>query len=608
MLPRPSLRAALLFVAVLLATVSPLAATSYNVREFGATGDSVTKDTRAFQQALDTCAISGGGDVIVPAGKYLIGSVQLGYRTFLRLEKDSIIAGSPDLEDYPLIDVRWEGRWQPGHRALIYSANVDHTGITGPGRIEGNPAVAASQNPRGAVVLEPINCTDVTWEGFTITQGGNWATHPTYCTDVVIKNVTIRGNRDGIDVDSCKNVRIEGCDIETGDDSISLKSGRGRDGARIGRPTEDVLITNCTLRCTRFAAIGIGSETSGGVRRVRIEHSRLTGHTHAIYIKSRIGRAGVTEEIMGDDLDILGGGFLRLNLTTAGNTNTTDDPVEGPLGYPTAKNLHFSNIRLAGTTALVEAAQIAREKPVEGLSLTAISGTTAKGIALANITGAELRDINVTGFTGPLLATENVTGAGLEGAVPYKERITLWNGRTLAGWTLYLNDAAVVPASAWSATDGILRLSSKASGYIKTEKSFSNYRLHVEWRWPADTAVNSNSGVMVHLNGPDAIWPLCFECQLKNGNAGQVVGMGLDIPAAPLLNNRKRSPRLAEPSEKAPGEWNTYEIICRADTIEAFVNGVRQNYVEKLPVTSGAIALQLEGFPVEFRNVWLESL
>src|SRR6185312_511274 len=179
---------------------------------------------------------------------------------------------SGDAADYPMMDIRWEGRWQPGRRALIYAANVDHIGIIGPGRIEGNGAVAAPQNPRGVVVLEPISCTDVRWEGFSVTQGGMWATHPTYCNDVVIKNVSIRGNRDGIDVDSCKNVRIEGCDVDTGDDSISLKSGRGMDGARIGRPTENVVITGCTLVGRNFACIGIGSETSAGVKNVRVEH------------------------------------------------------------------------------------------------------------------------------------------------------------------------------------------------------------------------------------------------------------------------------------------------------------------------------------------------
>ncbi len=391
---------------------------SFNVRDFGATGDGVTKDTRAFQQALDTCAVAGGGEVVVPAGTYLIGSVQQGNRTTIRLEKDAVITGSPDAADYPMMDVRWEGRWQPGRRALIYAGNVDHIGITGPGRIAGNPAVAAPQNPRGAVVLEPINCTDVRWEGFTVTQGGNWATHPTFCADVVIKNLTIRGNRDGIDLDSCRRVRIEGCDIETGDDAISLKSGRGMDGARIGRPTEDVVIASCNLRCTRFAAIGIGSETSGGVRRVRIEHCKLTGKTHAIYLKTRIGRAGVTEDITGADLEILGGGFLRINLTVGGNTNTADDPVPGLAGYPEARNLSFSNIRLTNATVLVEAAQVAPEKPVDGLVLTNLTGTVAKGITLAHMKRVTLFGLAVSGCTGPLLATDDVSGTGLDGAVP----------------------------------------------------------------------------------------------------------------------------------------------------------------------------------------------
>jgi polygalacturonase len=405
----------------LVVTTASLAASTatYNVKDFGATGDGTTKDTAAFQKALDTCAVSGGGTVIVPAGKFLIGSVQLGYQTVLQLDKDSVIVGSPDLADYPMLDVRWEGRWQPGHRALIYAANVDHIGIVGPGRIEGNPAVAASQNPRGAVVLEPISCNDVRWEDFSITQGGNWATHPTYCTDIVIKNITIRGNRDGIDVDSCKNVRIDSCDIDTGDDSISLKSGRGLNGARLAKPTEDLVITNCKLNCRRFASIGIGSETSGGIRNIRIEHCKLSSKTFGVYVKTRIGRAGVIEGITADDLDIISGGFLRINLISSGNVNTVDDPVEGLLGYPFAKNFKFSNIRLQDATVAVEATQIAPEKPLQGFTLDNLSGTANKGISLQHIQNAALSNINLTVATGPVLATADVTGTGLEGAVPY---------------------------------------------------------------------------------------------------------------------------------------------------------------------------------------------
>src|SRR5262245_17148224 len=106
-------------------------------------------------------------------------------------------------------------------------------------------------------------------------------------------------------------------------------------------------------------------------------------------------------------------------------------------------------------------------------------------------------------------------------AVVPKGRVRLWNGRDIAGWTVFLGDGGVAPASAWSAEGGVLRLDTKASGYVRTEQAFSNYHLHVEWRWPKDAAENSNSGVMVHVRGTDVVWPLSFEAQLKAGNAGQ---------------------------------------------------------------------------------------
>ncbi len=193
-------------------------------------------------------------------------------------------------------------------------------------------------------------------------------------------------------------------------------------------------------------------------------------------------------------------------------------------------------------------------------------------------------------------------------ASPVRERLALWNGRDLEGWRLFIGDGSIAAKSTWSAQDGVLRFDTKANGYLRTERSFSNYHLHVEWRWPGTAAANSNSGVLLHVQPADAIWPQCFEAQLRAGNAGQVVGMGFDIPGAPLLNNRKRAPRIAEPSERPFGEWNAYDIHVRADTIEVFVNGVKQNRVEQLPARAGSIALQMEGHPIEFRNVWLEPV
>jgi hypothetical protein len=186
--------------------------------------------------------------------------------------------------------------------------------------------------------------------------------------------------------------------------------------------------------------------------------------------------------------------------------------------------------------------------------------------------------------------------------------VVLFDGRDIAGWTLYTKDPVANPGSLWSAHGGVLSLVGTPNGYLRTVKKFSDYHLHVEWRWPFGAAAKSNSGVFVHVHGGDAIWPPGVECQLQAGNAGQLVGTGVDLPGAPVSNNKPRAPKLAAASEKPFGEWNVYEIYCRDDTIEVFVNGVRQNKVEKVSVKSGAIGLQMEGFPVDFRDLWLEKL
>ena len=395
---------------------------AYDVRAFGAVGDGKSKDTAAFQKALDTCAVNGGGDVQVPAGTYLIGSIQIGYATTIRLADGATLTGSPDITDYPMMDVRWEGRWEQGHRALIYAGNVNHIGIVGPGHIIGSQALAhRTAGARNPILIEPISCKDVRLEGFSTQNWSLWSTHPTYCSDVVIDHLNVKNGSDGLDIDSCDNVRIDSCDIDSGDDSISLKSGRGMDGARIGKPCENILITRCTLADSNFACIGIGSETSGGVRNVRIEHCKFVhSRTDAIYIKTRIGRAGVIENITGDDLDVLkgNGGFLQINLISSGNSSTVDDTVTGDAGYPVGRNFSFSNVRVDCGT-LADVTKISPLKPLQGLTLSNITGKCQRGISLVNVSGARLSGIHVTGFTGPLLATDNATGTGLEGAVKY---------------------------------------------------------------------------------------------------------------------------------------------------------------------------------------------
>lgn len=396
-----------------------------NVRDYGATGDGHTKDTTALQQAIDRCHVLGGGEVLLPAGNYITGALQLRSNTLLRLDKEAIITGTADFADYPVMQVRWEGKWIQGHTALIYAVDAANTGIVGPGKIMGNHALGGrptEQQPlRHSALIEPIGCTNLRFEDFTTDYHLMWSLHPTYCDDVVIKNLTIRstgGNGDGIDIDSCRRVRIDNCDIATGDDCISLKSGRGMEGYTLLRTTEDVQITNCTFADSIFACIGIGSETSGGIRNVRIEHCKFTSaQTFAVYIKSRPGRGAFIENITVNDIDVTNtkGGFLRFNLLGSGIQDPV--PVPGLEGIPTVKNFHFSNIRVQDVPLLVDGTAVHPDKPLDGFTLSNVTGTCSKGIALANIKNAKLSDIKVKGYTGPLLSINNVTGKGLDGAI-----------------------------------------------------------------------------------------------------------------------------------------------------------------------------------------------
>jgi polygalacturonase len=395
------------------------------VREFGAKGDGAAKDTAAIQQAIDRCWILGGGEVLVPGGDYLTGAIALRSNTILRLDKDAIIRGTPDLADYPVSQVRWEGKWIQGHLGLIYALEANHTGVVGPGKIIGNKAVGGRPTQRDPLrhpaITEPIGCIDVRFEDFTTDQQGvMWCLHATYCENVSYKNLAIRsvtGNGDGIDIDSCKHVLIDGCDISTGDDCIAIKSGRGSEAYALLKTTEDVHIVNCTFADAIFACIGIGSETSGGIRNVRIEHCKFThAQTYAIYIKSRPGRGAFIEDIVASDLDVAGtrGGFLRFNILNSGIQDQA--PVPGDEGIPTIRNFRFSNVRVTDCTTLVDGTGIHPHKPLEGFSLVNVTGTCAKGISLANIKKAEIRNIKVTGYSGPLIGINNVTGKGLEGA------------------------------------------------------------------------------------------------------------------------------------------------------------------------------------------------
>jgi hypothetical protein len=185
------------------------------------------------------------------------------------------------------------------------------------------------------------------------------------------------------------------------------------------------------------------------------------------------------------------------------------------------------------------------------------------------------------------------------------EKIMLFNNKDLNNWVFKLKDASVDPSRVFSVQNGVIHITGNPFGYMRTKDAYSDYKLHVEWRWPSEA---TNSGVFVHAQLPDSVWLRCVECQLQAGNAGDFVCMnGADMDQH---TDKKKSvvSKMSKSSEKPVGEWNTMEVICKANAIEVTVNGVLQNKGTNVNLSQGSVCLQSEGKDIEFRNVYLNKL
>lgn len=182
---------------------------------------------------------------------------------------------------------------------------------------------------------------------------------------------------------------------------------------------------------------------------------------------------------------------------------------------------------------------------------------------------------------------------------------SLFNGKDLSSWEFYLKDQSVDPATVFTAQSAAIHITGDPFGYMKTKLQFTNYKLHLEWRWPAEA---TNSGVFLHMQQPDAIWPTCFEVQLMAGNAGDLICMGESDAAERTDKSNRVIKKQAPSNEVAVGDWNTLEVICRGNTMEVFVNGLLQNKATGLSASQGFICLQSEGKAIEFRKVVVTKL
>lgn len=193
-----------------------------------------------------------------------------------------------------------------------------------------------------------------------------------------------------------------------------------------------------------------------------------------------------------------------------------------------------------------------------------------------------------------------------------QKKQSLFNGKNLKGWIIYVSDPKISPESFFYVKDGVIETIGVPVGYMRTKKVYSNYKLHVEWRYPEKPI---NSGILLHTNGPDKIWISHYQAQLKHEDAGDFIVHGIGekatIRGKEYVSSETLKPVVPKDnpcSEKPAGEWNSFDITCEGNTVKFVVNGVLQNTATNCTLTKGGIGLQAEGSKIQFRNLWVEKI
>jgi polygalacturonase len=336
-------------VDAILARIKPpvFANRDFLVTDFGGVADGQKDCTAAIRHAVATCSAAGGGRVVVPEGAFLTGAIHLKSGVNLHLADGAILRFSRDPRNYlPLVFTRWEGVELMNYSPLIYAFGQRNIAVTGRGTLDGQASdqywwgwkggagrtgpdqsagrqrlmdmgmkgvpVAARMFGEGHYLrpnfIQPYRCENVLIEGVTIRNSPMWEIHPVLCTNVIVRKVTIDShgpNNDGCDPESCRDVLVEECTFDTGDDCIALKSGRNNDGRRLGVPIENVVIRDCTMK-DGHGGVVIGSEISGGARNIFAEKCRMDSPRldRALRIKTNSVRGGVIEHVYMRDVTV----------------------------------------------------------------------------------------------------------------------------------------------------------------------------------------------------------------------------------------------------------------------------------------------------------------
>lgn len=449
----------------------------FNIVDYGAVPDGQTKNTEAIRKAIAACKTAGGGTVWVPAGQFFTGPIILASNITLHVDAGAHLLFSQSSEDYPTVQGRWNGVYRYGHCPCVFAENAENVSVVGRGILDGQGKAwwdAVRKQADGEIspqlreriaefdrlditlglpgiqgyrpshmgrpsLLRFKECRNVLVQGVTLTNSPFWTLHPLFCENVTIHAVTLINppdstNTDGINPDSCRNVRISDCYVDVGDDCVTIKSGYDEDGRRIGRPCENITVTNCTM-VHGHGGVVIGSEMSGGVRNVVISNCIFDGTHRGIRIKSRRGRGGIVEDIRVSNIimrRVLAPLVINLYYSCGGDPNDKylygSDPKPIDEGTPIIRNIHFANITardIRGTAAFLYGLP---EMPIEGLTFTDIrmspdphetqggwpaafwgmDAMVARGFNCTNARNIVLKNIDISARQGPAVNLASV--------------------------------------------------------------------------------------------------------------------------------------------------------------------------------------------------------
>jgi polygalacturonase len=409
----------------------------FNVGVFGAVGEGKTLCTAAIQAAIDACSKAGGGTVVVPPGVYLTGPLFLKSHIVFEVVAGATLLGSATFSDYPTLAGRWEGLDRTIYASLLTGTDLENVTIQGRGTLDGQGQVwwdafrktmalrrqmnlmeREPENPPGSPLAWPrarmINLyrsKNIVIRDLTIVNSPSWNIHPVDCENVLIDGVSIVNpklspNTDGIDPESCRNVRISNCYISTGDDCIVIKSGYKYIADHPFGVCENIAVTNCVFGFGH-AGVGIGSETAGGVRNVSASNCVCDGTVRGLYIKSARGRGNVIEDIRATNWVMRNLEQEPVMVTLVYQASDPKKPMPVDATTPTVRNIYFSGVT-ARTSKRAISIQGLAESPIQNVYLRDIVvESAATGAECSEAAGVTFENVIVNADGGPSLAADS---------------------------------------------------------------------------------------------------------------------------------------------------------------------------------------------------------